>query len=290
MKKDLKYGLPTLKKYPMPDAAHVRSAIKFFNYVDSKHEEELANAILARMDEYGMSFDDFGVGDENRFKQYMHKNELKHHGIKGMHWGVRRYQNEDGSYTSLGKKHRETTESTPSERHMTGHKEFKSKNGDTITLERIPDTPIAKILSRINPSIKQNIQKNSNMLIKVNGKRVGDLELYQEGEKALNVVWIGIDDKHRGKGYAGAVMKNVTEYAKEAGNEKITLEVPGNSPDALHIYEKNGFKAVKQLTTASNDPAWGGLTAMELDLSTASSHKSIQKGKAICDALIKTSK
>lgn len=28
--------------------------------------------------------------------------ELKHHGIKGQHWGIRRYQNEDGSYTTEG--------------------------------------------------------------------------------------------------------------------------------------------------------------------------------------------
>lgn len=28
---------------------------------------------------------------------------LMHHGIRGQHWGVRRYQNEDGSLTSVGK-------------------------------------------------------------------------------------------------------------------------------------------------------------------------------------------
>lgn len=35
----------------------------------------------------------------------MSTNELYHHGVKGQQWGVRRYQHEDGTRTSLGKKH-----------------------------------------------------------------------------------------------------------------------------------------------------------------------------------------
>jgi len=31
-------------------------------------------------------------------------NELEHHGIKGMRWGVRRFQNKDGSLKNAGKK------------------------------------------------------------------------------------------------------------------------------------------------------------------------------------------
>ena len=34
----------------------------------------------------------------------MSSNELTHHGIKGMRWGVRRYQNKDGTLTKAGRK------------------------------------------------------------------------------------------------------------------------------------------------------------------------------------------
>lgn len=35
---------------------------------------------------------------------YLETRELYHHGIKGQKWGVRRFQNEDGSLTDVGKK------------------------------------------------------------------------------------------------------------------------------------------------------------------------------------------
>jgi len=70
------YGVPEQKKFPLPDADHVKSAIRFFNYVDPKYESELAAAILARAEEYGVKIgEDIEVGDENRFKNYLPKKE-----------------------------------------------------------------------------------------------------------------------------------------------------------------------------------------------------------------------
>ena len=46
----------------------------------------------------------------NYYGTYYGSNELYHYGVKGMKWGVRRYQNEDGSLKTAGQRHRSETE------------------------------------------------------------------------------------------------------------------------------------------------------------------------------------
>lgn len=51
-----------------------------------------------------MYFYDFLIKEVISIYYAINQNELYHHGIKGMKWGVRRYRNEDGSLTPAGKK------------------------------------------------------------------------------------------------------------------------------------------------------------------------------------------
>ena len=67
------FGIPSLKKYPMPDPDHVKAAIRMFNHVDDEHEEELANNILKYIKKYKMS--DINVGKDNRFYKYYSPSE-----------------------------------------------------------------------------------------------------------------------------------------------------------------------------------------------------------------------
>jgi len=65
---DSAFGVPSKRKFPLDTEAHVRSAIKFFNYVDPEDEAELARRIKAAMKKFNIT--DVKVSDRNRFSKY----------------------------------------------------------------------------------------------------------------------------------------------------------------------------------------------------------------------------
>lgn len=70
--------------------------------------------------------------------------ELRHHGIKGQRWGVRRFQNADGSLTTAGKKRLE-----------------KAEKKDIAWATRNYD----KITSKANKKVSKELQQYSNLLL-----------------------------------------------------------------------------------------------------------------------------
>lgn len=72
---DSVFGIPQERKYPMPDEKHTRSAIKLFNHVEPKYEEQLAKAIIKNMKKYNI--DGSVVGPNNRLRKYLPKDMIK---------------------------------------------------------------------------------------------------------------------------------------------------------------------------------------------------------------------
>ena len=192
---------------------------------------------------------------------YVNTNELYHHGIKGQKWGVRRYQNPDGSYTKAGLERRKTFNESLNERQVL---QTKNRDGTLITLDQMKKPALAKLIARGSSKVNEQMLNTKFFKIVVNNKRVGELELYQESKDSINGSWLGIKNKYRGNGYATASLLAAIDECKKRGYKEMTLEVPGNSPDARHIYEKIGFVAGEQIS--DEDDIWGGLTKMRLDL------------------------
>ena len=99
-------------------------------------------------------------------QNYNHSNELYHHGIKGMRWGIRRYQNDDGSLTSAGQKRyaRDAREKEFNKYDSMTGKYYKSskKNGRT-DLEADANRYVKEDLSRTRKLIDETANLTRNL-------------------------------------------------------------------------------------------------------------------------------
>lgn len=174
---------------------------------------------------------------------------LQHYGVLGMKWGQRKADPAAGPKVPKGAE-------LVLQRNM--------KTGDKLSIYRMPPSGIAKMLSRMSKGYAESVKNypQFNFYDKA-GTRVGEGAFVRQKDE-LYLDWITVKSKHRGKGYASAAMKGVVKYAQAQGIKKMTLEVPGNAPDARHIYEKLGFRSNGKDTPSDgpHDP-WGGLHGME---------------------------
>lgn len=75
------------------------------------------------------------------------ENELYHFGIKGMRWGVRRYQNPDGSLTNAGKKRLKKGQ-TSNEKTDSSNKSS-TKSSSTKTVKDMSDDELRQAINRL---------------------------------------------------------------------------------------------------------------------------------------------
>lgn len=138
-------------------------------------------------------------------KYIITNNELYHYGVKGMKWGVRRYQNKDGSLTSAGKKR--LVESL--------RKDFKK----TVTGKHATDA--SKIYQRnVADAANRGLTiKDKKMVIDAKKKLISAVEKADEADKILS----DLSEEYAFDYYNKQMDSHPEKYNTDKANDELML-------------------------------------------------------------------
>ena len=160
------------------------------------------------------------------------ENELYHHGVKGQKWGVRRYQNTDGSLTYAGKKRALKMQDRYT--NFTEDKRYRKKDGNYTLKGRKKALKMKEKYSELTgkdlkrfPQVKKIVDSNS-------GKKISELD-----SKKIS----------KGKRFTSYIVKEMiipaaTDVGKQAVKSMMVKAVNKkmNFDDELKVYTNNKKK------------------------------------------------
>lgn len=153
---------------------------------------------------------------------YVESPFLEHHGIKGQKWGVRRFQNYDGTLTKLGRMR------------VTGRNNIKRNLGTTDDVNDIVRTLTKKEKEWLVADPKKDYidKEREDEILSYKAKtfvtRVGDtpvsfIEIWDTGGGKTGHIAIATrnDPKYRGKGYANKEIERAIKWADRYGSKRL---------------------------------------------------------------------
>lgn len=140
---------------------------------------------------------------------------LEHHGIKGMRWGIRRFQNKDGSLTPAGRKRRASSDSYDSSNTNTTVKKKSGSESSSSKAKSMSDEDLRKAVNRL-----QMEKQYRDLYRDLNPERVST------GKKFVNA----------------SINKVLVPAAQEAGKNIVKGYIEKEAKKRLGINESNDKK------------------------------------------------
>lgn len=177
----------------------------------------------------------------SKLQQYV---GVYHHGIKGMKWGIRRYQNKDGSLTPAGeKRYRKETERNSVFGTASSYK-VKTRSGEELSIDPVKPWSLGKKILYGGLGIYERDELgrrgDANYTISDSkGNQIGELSLINKKNDTAYIDWITINESNRGKGYASDILTDLFSKARDSGYSTIQLHA---LKDARPLYLRLGFE------------------------------------------------
>ena len=190
-------------------------------------------------------------------------NDLYHHGIKGQHWGVRRYQNQDGTLTAAGKKHYKSIQKEYGDDYKRAHNDIYGKGNKTFNEEGMAKSKRAvKAETKYTSSIRNLDNDPKYMTNRFKKKQDEVKEAYGKLQEANS--WKGFKGLKRGK-YAKDYQQKNHELVQmifsgenkkfDAARDKAAEKIKSKYFDetASAILRDNGYEDNKKARTWLKD-------------------------------------
>ena len=194
-------------------------------------------------------------------------NELQHFGIKGMKWGVRRYQNKDGSLTPAGKKRYDESDE---EREK---KEKSKKTKAKVATAAVATAAIATTAAMNKDKIKKGVDFVNAKKPSKDEKKETTIDDYKESlkktqsaDKALQGIK-EIVNKADDVAYAKKVRNDLTQMTdKELQQAVNRLNMEERYSQVMQQRHKidRGESKVNQILDVAGDVVSGAVTALTI--------------------------